>query len=65
MDFLRAITPGEMQAGQVLSFATMAALLGSGVIPPLRPYGYWIRLVATVVYVGCVLGFVLYCALFR
>jgi len=65
MDFLGAITPEEMQAGRVLSFATMAALIAPGVIPPLRRYTYWIRWVAAVVYIGGVLGFVLYCALFR
>jgi hypothetical protein len=65
MDFLGTIRPGEMQAGQALSFATMVALLGPGLIPPLRPFGYWIRLVAAIVYIGCLLGFVLYCVLLR
>jgi hypothetical protein len=65
MDFLGTITPGEIRAGQALSFATMATLIGHGLIPPLRPYGYWIRLVAAAVYIGCIVGFVLYCVLFR
>ncbi len=65
MDFLGTITPLEFQAGQALSLATMAALFSPGVIPPLRPYGYWIRMTAAAIYIASVLGFVLYCAVFR
>ena len=65
MGFLGAITPTEMEAGRVLSLVTMAGVIGLGLVPPLRPYAHRIRVVTSVGYIGCVLGFIAYCALFR
>ena len=65
MGFLKAITPAEVDAGRMLSLVTMAVLVGVGLVPPLRPYARRIQVAITAFYVACVLGFVVYCALFR
>lgn len=65
MGFLDTITPAETEAGRALGLVTMAVLIGVGFIPPLRSYAQRIRVAMAAFYVLCVLGFVVYCALFR
>ena len=65
MGFLGTITPAEAQAGRVLGMITAAVLFGVPLVLPLRPYARRIQVVFAVSYVLCVLGFIVYCALFR
>jgi MFS-type transporter involved in bile tolerance (Atg22 family) len=54
---LDQVTDSEMQAGQILAVAAMVALLGA------RFFGRQaakIRLVTTVMYSACVIGFLVY-----
>jgi hypothetical protein len=65
MGFLEVVTPAEMEAGRMLSLATMVVLLFVGYIPPLRPYAGRIRVAAASVYIAGVLGSIVYFAVFR
>ena len=65
MGLLETIAPEEAEAGRVLSMVTMVVLLGVGFVPPLRPHAHRIRVGMAACYIAGVLGFVVYCALFR
>jgi hypothetical protein len=47
---LSAVPPEQMRQAQVVTGFAMAAFIGVGVIPGLRPYAWTIRLVLLVVY---------------
>lgn len=65
MGFLETVTPAEIEAGRLLSLVMMVGLLSVGLVPPLRPYAHRIRLVMAGAYIACLVGFIVYCALFR
>ena len=65
MGFLATISPAEADAARMISLTTMAVVIGVGLVPPLQPYAHRIRVAAAAAYLACVLGFVIYYALFR
>ena len=65
MGFLSTVTPAEFEAGRVLGMVTMVVVLGVQFVPPLRSYAHRIRIAMATGYIACVLGFVVYCALWR
>ena len=54
------ISSHEMQTARIITGATMAIVIGVGLVPPLRPFAQRIRMAALVLYILSCVAFVIY-----
>ncbi len=65
MAWLPSVTAADIEAGRMVTLVTMALVIGVGLIPPLRPHAYRIRIAVTLLYLLSAAGFTLYAVAFR
>ncbi len=63
MALFGTVSPEMMQAARVVTGATFALWLGVGLVPPLRPYAWTIRVAMLTLYLAAAAAFVAYALL--